>query len=255
MRAGYLYLAQPPLYLYKKGKNETYLKDERALSVFLLENGIGNFEFNGIGNEDLLDLLKTISHYRSILQLLKNRYSLIEIVRYLIENKELVELDYKDLLVKIEEFVKLKGFNILNQNISEDNINLFIQTNEGLEEISINKELFENNFFKEAINYYQKIKQRDLSIFNDKDFIDILEDIEKSARKGAYIQRYKGLGEMNPQQLWDTTMDNENRRLLKIQIDNDEFASDAFTLFMGDNVEPRKNYIQEHAKDVQNLDV
>jgi len=60
---------------------------------------------------------------------------------------------------------------------------------------------------------------------------------------------------MNPQQLWDTTMDNENRRLLKIQIDNDEFASDAFTLFMGDNVEPRKNYIQEHAKDVQNLDV
>jgi len=252
---GYLYLAQPPLYKYKKGKNETYLKDERALSVFLLENGIGNFEFKGIGNEDLLDLLKAISHYRSILELLKNRYSLIEIVRYLIENKELAELDYKDLLVKIEEFVASQGFNILNKNISDDNINLFIQTNEGLEEISINKELFENNFFQEAINYYKKIKQRDLSIFNDKDFIDVLDEIEKSARKGAYIQRYKGLGEMNPQQLWDTTMDNENRRLLKIQIKNDEFASDAFTLFMGDNVEPRKNYIQEHAKDVQNLDV
>jgi DNA gyrase subunit B len=60
---------------------------------------------------------------------------------------------------------------------------------------------------------------------------------------------------MNPQQLWDTTMDNENRRLLKIKVDNDENASDAFTLFMGDNVEPRKLYIQEHAKDVKNLDV
>jgi len=252
---GYLYLAQPPLYKYKKGKNETYLKDERALSIFLLENGISNYEFKGIGNEDLLSLLKTISHYRSLLKLLKNKYSLIDIVRYLIENDSLLQLNFKELLVKIEEFIQAKGFNILNKNISDENMNLFIQTNEGLEEININKELFENNLFKEAISYYQKIKQRDLSIFEDKDFIDVLDDIEKSARKGAYIQRYKGLGEMNPQQLWDTTMDNENRRLLKIQIDNDEFASDAFTLFMGDNVEPRKNYIQEHAKDVQNLDV
>ena len=88
-----------------------------------------------------------------------------------------------------------------------------------------------------------------------KDFIEILDDIEKNAKKGAYIQRYKGLGEMNPEQLWETTMNPENRRLVKISISDAESASDTFNLFMGDEVEPRRDYIQTHAKDVKHLDI
>ncbi|NPA60383.1 MAG: DNA gyrase subunit B, partial [Epsilonproteobacteria bacterium] len=88
-----------------------------------------------------------------------------------------------------------------------------------------------------------------------RELLKMLDDVEKSAKKGAYIQRYKGLGEMNPEQLWDTTMDPENRRLLRVVIDDDMEASDTFTLFMGDEVEPRRNYIQTHAKDVKHLDV
>ncbi len=85
--------------------------------------------------------------------------------------------------------------------------------------------------------------------------IVFLERIEESAKKDAYIQRYKGLGEMNPDQLWETTMIPQNRTLLRVKIDNDINTDEIFTLFMGDEVEPRRAYIQEHAKDVKHLDV
>ncbi|HHO65846.1 MAG TPA: DNA gyrase subunit B, partial [Epsilonproteobacteria bacterium] len=91
--------------------------------------------------------------------------------------------------------------------------------------------------------------------FKDKDLLALFAEVEASAKKGAYIQRYKGLGEMNPEQLWETTMTPENRRLLQVKIDDVEEASDTFTLFMGDEVEPRRNYIESHAKDVKHLDV
>ncbi len=94
-----------------------------------------------------------------------------------------------------------------------------------------------------------------MTFLNGKDYIEALDEIEKNAKKGAYIQRYKGLGEMNPEQLWETTMNPENRRLLRITIEDAEAASDTFSLFMGDEVEPRRQYIQEHAKDVKYLDV
>ena len=89
----------------------------------------------------------------------------------------------------------------------------------------------------------------------DKDILEVLEDVETNAKKGATIQRYKGLGEMNPEQLWETTMDPSVRRLLKITIEDAQSANDTFNLFMGDEVEPRRDYIQAHAKDVKHLDV
>ena len=85
--------------------------------------------------------------------------------------------------------------------------------------------------------------------------IEFLEEIEDSAKKGATIQRYKGLGEMNPDQLWETTMTKENRSLLKVHIDDVENSDRILSLFMGSEVEPRREFIQEHAKEVKNLDV
>jgi len=111
-----------------------------------------------------------------------------------------------------------------------------------------------NALFREAVYINDKIKERELEVSNQ-DLLNMLDSIEKSAKKGAYIQRYKGLGEMNPEQLWDTTMDPVNRRLLRVTIEDAASASDTFTLFMGDEVEPRRNYIQAHAKDVKHLDV
>ncbi|MBP7741745.1 MAG: DNA topoisomerase (ATP-hydrolyzing) subunit B [Aliarcobacter sp.] len=252
---GYLYIAQPPLYRYKKGKNEIYLKDDGALSAFLIENGLESFTFEGLGYNDLLDLFKTVSRYRNMLAQLSKRYSLLEVLKHLIENSDLVNLDFKSLYENIKEFLEVRGYNILSKTILEERIQLFVQTKEGLEELIIDEELFSSPYFSEATFIYNKLVERDLSVFEGRDLIEILDEIETLAKKGAYIQRYKGLGEMNPEQLWETTMTPENRRLLRVKIDDAEVASDTFTLFMGDEVEPRRNYIEEHAKDVQHLDV
>ena len=252
---GYLYIAQPPLYRYKKGKNEIYLKDDSALSAFLIENGLESFSFEGLGYNDLLDLFKIVARYRNMLGQLGKRYSLLEVLKYLIENSDFVNLDFPTLYEKVKEYLDARGYNILSKTVLEDKIQLFVQTKEGLEELIIDEELFASPYFSEATYIYNKLVERDLTVFEGRDLLDILDDIETLAKKGAYIQRYKGLGEMNPEQLWETTMIPENRRLLRVKIEDAEVASDTFTLFMGDEVEPRRNYIEEHAKDVEHLDV
>lgn len=255
IEAGYLYIAQPPLYRFKKGKKEIYLKDEKALSEYLIENGIENFEFSGIGNKDLVEFFKIVAHYRSTLQNLKKRFALIEIVKYLIENPDMIGLDNNALCKRIKERIAELGFNILSENTNEEKIHLYVQTDAGLVDLKIDDELFTHPLFEEAHFVFNKLKEFDLEFLNGKDAVSMLEEIEESSKKGAYIQRYKGLGEMNPEQLWETTMTPENRRLIRVEIQDEAEASDVFALFMGDEVEPRREYIQAHAKDVKHLDV
>jgi len=190
-----------------------------------------------------------------ILKEIEKRYSLIEVVKFLIENKDLLALDNQNLFEKIKEYLSTLNYNILSSKVDEEKIHLYVQTDEGLEEIIIDDELFTNPFYVEAVYIHEKIEERVPESLKGKDLIKVLEEVEKSAKKGAYIQRYKGLGEMNPEQLWETTMDPENRRLLRVTVENAESASEVFNLFMGDEVEPRKKYIEEHAKDVKHLDV
>lgn len=251
---GHIYLAQPPLYRYKKGqKKEIYLKDEKALNEYLIETGIESSSFEGVGLNDLKEFLKIVAAYRSVLKELEKRFSIICVVRYLIENKDLVRNDNEKLFGILKLFLEKQGHNILNSYVNESEIRIFVQTENGLDELVINESLFTNPLYEEALFIYEKIKERDFDL--GKDILEFLDEIEKNAKKGAYIQRYKGLGEMNPDQLWDTTMDPSNRRLLQISINDAQSASDTFNLFMGDEVEPRRDYIQAHAKDVKHLDV
>ncbi|HSR73299.1 MAG TPA: DNA topoisomerase (ATP-hydrolyzing) subunit B [Sulfurovum sp.] len=252
---GYLYLAQPPLYRYKKGKNEVYLKDEKALNDYLIESGISAIESTTMGEADLVDLFKLVAYYRMTLKEIEKRFALPEVLRYMIENPDVIGTDNKELAETIEKYIAALGYNILNKTISDDVIHLFVQTNDGLEELIIDEILFTNPHYNEAIHIHQKISDHITDEFKNKDLLALFAEVESSAKKGAYIQRYKGLGEMNPEQLWETTMTPENRRLLQVTIDDDEIASDTFTLFMGDEVEPRRNYIESHAKDVKHLDV
>ncbi len=251
---GNIYLAQPPLYRYKKGqKKEIYLKDEKALNDFLIETGIENSNYEGIGLNDLKDFLKLVASYRRVLKELEKRFSVIELVRYLIENEDLVKKSKIELFADLKKFLEEKAYNILNHSLNEDKIQIFVQTPNGLEELLIDEELFTHPLYEEALFISKKIKERELDF--GRDIFEILDEVEKNSKKGAYIQRYKGLGEMNPEQLWETTMDPSVRRLLKISVENLESASDTFNLFMGDEVEPRRAYIQTHAKDVKHLDV
>lgn len=252
---GHIYIAQPPLYRFKKGKKEIYLKDERALSEYLIENGIENFSFEGIGNKELLEILKFISAYRSVLKELEKRYAMVEVIRFLIENRDYVGLEFSALSEKIEEYLGSIECNILNKIVSENEILFYVQTKAGLVELVLNEDLFTDKYFEEAYYIYSKIQERDLAFLQNKDLLEVLESIEESAKKGAYIQRYKGLGEMNPEQLWETTMTPQNRTLLRVKLEDIESADEIFTLFMGDEVEPRRAYIQENAKNVKHLDI
>ncbi len=250
---GYLYLAQPPLYRYKKGKKEIYFKDDRAINDFLIEEGVDSIEVENIGHNDLVGYFKMVDHYRVSLEALERRYSLVHLIRHFIENPDIIGLDNEKMFVEIKKFLEENENNILTKSISEDGIHLFVQTKGGMEELLINDELFAAPHFNEASFVYRKIKEWDLDL--KEDILTSLQNVLDFSKKGSYIQRYKGLGEMNPDQLWETTMTPENRVLLQINIEDAEAASDAFTLFMGDEVEPRRNYIETHAKDVKHLDI
>ncbi|MGE4398047.1 MAG: DNA topoisomerase (ATP-hydrolyzing) subunit B [Campylobacterales bacterium] len=252
---GNVYIAQPPLYRYKKGKKEIYLKDSNALSDFLIENGIESLGADEKDYKDIKEILRVTAYYKNILEELKKRYSLVEVVKRLIENEELLALDNDALFADIDAYIKKIGFNILSKTLDEEKIHLFVQTAAGLEEIIIDDNLFTNHLFAEAIHIYNKLKEKNLALLGGKDVFEVLSAVEDAAKKGAYIQRYKGLGEMNPEQLWETTMNPQNRRLVKVMVENISDADGIFTLFMGDEVEPRRKYIEEHAKDVKHLDV
>ena len=186
---------------------------------------------------------------------IEKRFALPEVLRYMIENPDIVGDNNIELAETIEKFIAELGYNILSKSITQEKIHLFVQTKDGLEELIVDDVLFTNPHYNEAVYINQKILEHITDEFKDKDLLELFELVEGSAKKGAYIQRYKGLGEMNPEQLWETTMTPENRRLLQVKIDDVEEASDTFTLFMGDEVEPRRNYIETHAKDVKHLDV
>ncbi|MGE4294212.1 MAG: DNA topoisomerase (ATP-hydrolyzing) subunit B [Campylobacterales bacterium] len=253
---GCVYIAQPPLYRYKKGKTEVYLKDGKALDEFLIENGIGQLEFKGVGDRELKEILKIAAHYRAVLADLEKRYSLIELIRLMVEQDALLALSYAELHKEAEKFLGQIGYNILNAIVNEEKIHLFVQTGKGLEELLINDDLFAHPLFAEAKYIHDRLTERGhATLFDGKDVLDVLAEVEEVAKKGAYIQRYKGLGEMNPEQLWETTMNKEERRLLQVKIEDFETASNSFNLFMGDEVEPRRRYIEEHAKDVAHLDI
>ncbi len=252
---GYLYLAQPPLYRYKKGKKEIYFKDDREMNDFLIDNGVESLEVENVGHNDLVSYFKMVDHYAGSLNALERRYALINLIRHFIENPDLISLETMALYSKVEEFLTGIDNNILTKSINEETneIHIFVQTEGGMEELLINDDLFSAPHFTEADFVFRKIQEWNLNFTDDP--VAELERIKEYAKKGAYIQRYKGLGEMNPDQLWETTMTKENRVLLQVNIEDAEVASDAFTLFMGDEVEPRRNYIETHAKDVKHLDV
>ena len=241
---GYLYIAQPPLYKYKKGKTERYLKDNDALNSFLINIGIDD------DKKDNLDTFIQVSKYKNVLEQLGNIFSLEELIQFIIEKVDVENIYKKENVNVIMDFIKDKSYNILSKDISEDKIELYVQTNSGIEDIIISDHLIFHPYFKKARNLFNEIN----STIKEGDLISELDEIIKKSKKGSYIQRYKGLGEMNPEQLWETTMEPKNRVMLQVKIEEESVAEDIITLFMGDEVAPRREYIQRHSRDVEQVD-
>ena len=264
---GYLYIAQPPLYRYKKGKTEIYLKDDAALDEYLIDSGIKSIlddePYKKYDIQEVREFFVLVATYKRALQDVQNRFSLKAVVKYLVENvtaNSEENIYTKEMFESLEVFIGEKGFNILSSKLKDDSIHLYVQTDNGIEELFIDNTLIGNHSFVYTQQVFSKLTKKTLFAKlikkgESRDVLDVLLEIINISKKGSYIQRYKGLGEMNPEQLWETTMSKENRRLLRVGIEDHHEADEIVNLFMGDDASLRREYIQYHAKDVQYLDV
>ena len=272
--AGYLYIAQPPLFKIKLNKSEIYLKDQNYLDDFLIKNGIKNCSLTIGNNETIID--KDLNNF---------------VEKCIILNKYIRSLTRK---IGGEEIISsLSNLGLLNKNIFEDKEKINIISNflnrfnpeNKYWEINLNSSeksiLFENTYRgvtekfelkSEDLNYQEVLEINSLSehskifqknvklVFENEELVinsslHLVDLILEKGKKGAQISRYKGLGEMNPDQLWETTLDPNSRSLIQVKIDQEINAEETFSTLMGEVVEPRRNFIQENALNVSNLDI
>ena len=271
---GYIYIAQPPLYKVKKGKKDMYLKDDAALNEFLL---------NKISESQILKINKTKKMSPENLEKLLKSYS--DFVS-LTEVPEInIHSDVLKTLVLYEEFPSKPNEKSLNNWIKGLNKKLSdkaavknsVKLDEKRKNIIFERFEYGNSvaniipfsFFKSKsykIIMFLKVSSKEIKLGTsslEKNEVDTkiynlfesLDDLIEDARKGLNIQRYKGLGEMNPEQLWETTMDPVGRRLVQVKIDDADDANDLFEQLMGDNVESRRDFIEANVNLVNNIDI
>ncbi|WP_299770725.1 DNA topoisomerase (ATP-hydrolyzing) subunit B [uncultured Pseudoteredinibacter sp.] len=281
---GHVYIAQPPLYKISKGKQEQYLKDEAALEEFLtnvaLETGAlhVNQDAPGITGGSLQELVVAYRTVMSTIARLSRLYpaEVLEQMIYqdAISSEQLTnEVDVlawsESLLTKLqdenragshrysvtvtedsERHVYLPTFTITAHGVDTDYLfgHDFFQSGEYQSMVELGKRL--NGLMEEGA-YFSKGERK----LETREFKVGLEWLMKESKRGYNVQRYKGLGEMNPEQLWDTTMDPETRRMLQVTIEDAISADQMFNTLMGDQVEPRRDFIETNALSVANLDV
>ena len=267
---GHLYIAQPPLYKIKRGKKEQYLKNEAALQNYLLEEGTDNMTLTLDGGErtlrgkQIIPVLKQVTDYRSVFDKVVRKGMNEELVRMLIAvNARTGFEEFADFTLHFEKIKAIRPDFDYNMNEKRATVklgNLHIRLDRHSLDVLNSYEytlLFEN---------YRKIRAslgdgsavissegKDLLVTDSHE--EILAFFLDTAKKGLYIQRYKGLGEMNPEQLWETTMHQDNRLLLQVKIEDMVEAEEIFTVLMGDQVEPRRDFIEKNALNVSNLDI
>jgi DNA gyrase subunit B len=274
---GYLYIAQPPLYRAKKGTREQYLRNESELFNFLLQAGMDSATVTvrgkDLSKEELIEVLKSTSRYTKTIERLSRRSS-PDVLRLLIANGITV-----DQLRDPSKFNAFKeslttqlnglGYSVeASPNQEPDGAwSLKIRTRlNGTSKVTqISPSLLTSIEYEEMLSHYRKSeeihdKQVTLKLGESAAKIfttmaQALESILDHTRNGINIQRYKGLGEMNPEQLWETTMDPERRTLSQVSVEDGLQADQVFSLLMGDEVEPRRNFIETNALKVRNLDV
>ena len=272
---GYLYIAQPPLYKIKKGKQERYLKDEKEKGDYLLQEAINEasiFVNKSAPAISGVALEKIVAKYYKIaatIEKLGKKY-----------NKDLLGaiVGMSNLSAPGNTKETTKWCNDLQKKLNKNKLmsethKVIFKDKEVLYSLEVygvvvttsalGAAFFGSTDYKRIQKYSDEVE----SIFSASSFVqkgqketkvtcfaDAIEFLLKEAQKGQGFQRYKGLGEMNPDQLWDTTMNPESRTLLKVKVDDAIAADEVFSTLMGDEVEPRRNFIEDNALKVENLD-
>ena len=275
---GYLYIAQPPLFRVGSRKNGVYLKNEEEYATYLIRriSSQKHLVLNGseepLSEEDFYQLLQDMTEYFEALNLLRKRdYDtelLLKLIRKGVSSKRFVE--ERENLEALAEELKADGCTVGELEFDEERNIYEMDVMDGAGKkklLRVGREILSTSDYQKMRQGYEKIekfnhppfavssKQAEAKIVNTMEDIESLfEFIMAEAKKGINIQRYKGLGEMNADQLWETTMNPEKRIMLKVDIEDAEKADEIFTLLMGEEVEPRRNFIQKHALEVSSLD-
>ena len=283
MERGHVYIAQPPLYKVKKGKQERYIKDDEALTEYLTTLALENAEIHVNESAPAISdiaLEQLVNQYRDTMNTISrvSRQIPSEILEQMVysklvskddfSNKEAIEQWSKELNEMLD--AQLDNGSIYSVEVKEDQERHvfypcfhvrqhgidkvypfsyeFIQSSEFDSILKLNKAI--NGLMEEGAYVKRGEKVKPVTSFEE-----ALNWLMAESKRGQYIQRYKGLGEMNPDQLWETTMDPETRRMLKVTIEDAIAADQLFNTLMGDHVEPRRNFIEDNALKVSNLDV
>jgi DNA gyrase subunit B len=275
IEGGFLYIAQPPLYKVARGKSEVYLKDQAEMDNYLIEQGIEGAVLRQGNGEEILgqDLRRIVDEARQLKRVLDafpTHYP-----RHILEQAAIagafvpgvVDQDLQgtaDLVAKRLNLIALEYEQGWQGRITQDHGIRLARILRGVEEVRTldgpmmrSGEARKTGSFTKSLQDIYELpatlvrKERNQAIYGP---LDLLNAILQEGEKGLSLQRYKGLGEMNPDQLWETTLDPDARTLLQVKIDDVAEADDLFTKLMGDVVEPRREFIQQNALNVENLD-
>ncbi|WP_339637090.1 DNA topoisomerase (ATP-hydrolyzing) subunit B [uncultured Sulfitobacter sp.] len=272
---GHLYIAQPPLYKVSRGKSEVYLKDQAAMEDYLIQQGVDGAmlrQGNGeeISGQDLTRVVDMARQLRRVLEAFPTHYP-----RHILEQAAIagafvdgaVDSDLQGVADKVADRLNLIALEYergWQGRITQDHGIRLARILRGVEEVrTLDGRMMRSGEAKKSGSFTQHLqdvydqpaklirKDRSQMIYGP---MDLLGAILAEGEKGLSLQRYKGLGEMNPDQLWETTLDPDARTLLQVRVEDMAEADDLFTKLMGDVVEPRREFIQQNALSVENLD-
>ena len=267
---GNIYIAQPPLFKVKKGKSEQYIKDERQMSRFLLKKAtenlvieVGGHELNG---RDLTSFLEKLIELNGVFTRVDRHFRDARIVDHLLsmdaESRAFLadQQKMKTLAEKVESF----GYSAEILTDEEHSVQKLLYRQGSQSPRLVGYPQLSSPEYQRLLVLHKAIGSLDQPPFTVKldstatvlkDRQSLIDHVMELGKKDLQIQRYKGLGEMNPEQLWETTMDPEKRTLLQVQINDAVMTDDIFSVLMGDAVEPRRRFIEDNALEVKNLDI
>ena len=275
IEGGYLYIAQPPLYKVSRGKSEVYLKDQAAMDDYLMNQGVDGAVLKLAGGEEITgqDLLRVVEEARQLKRVLDafpTHYP-----RHILEQAAIagafvpgaVDADLQGVADKVAQRLDLIALEYemgWRGRITQDHGIRLARILRGVEEVrTLDGSMLRSGEARRTGSFTESLQEiyGSAATLHRKDRhqvihgpLDLLKAILEEGEKGNTLQRYKGLGEMNPDQLWETTLDPDARTLLQVKVDDVAEADDIFTKLMGDVVEPRREFIQKNALSVENLD-
>ncbi len=269
---GFLYIAQPPLYKLKKGRTNIYVKDDEELSRIIIDFALDEVEVvnKKLTKSQLKEAVKKAKEYKDLREsLIKRRDAKIIdalISLKLSEDDLLNEEKVKEIVEKLKELVD--GYEIYYEKDQiEGDYDIIFDKKEsfGVSTFRVDTQLITSYAYRRILEIEEEFKQIlgefpvNLKIKNEtaevKSIEEFFDKVWETGMHGVEIQRYKGLGEMNPEQLWETTMNPKTRRLMQVTLEDAALADEVFSILMGEKVEPRKEFIMKYAKEVRNLDV